>query len=313
MFQGAVVTAMGEKLDVHIYLFIITSVLTLLVILKSKMVVVEENEAEQKMSVREKFKKIPFNRQVVAFFLCILVAGVGIGVIQNFLLIFLSTIGASQFLEGLSVTLTTVTEIPMFYFAPFFHKKLGTNGTILFAMICYITRTLFYASLSNPWYVLFVEPLHGITFASFWNVCCLQANLLAPKGLEATMQGIVTGIHFGIGPAISGLFGIIYDKYGARTTFLSIAALISLTNILYTISISVDKCKYGTFDAINHPSVMVSLREPEQEMELMEVGEGADGMEKEIQKEGHDSEFSRFGSDFEDSSSLFNGDKKEDN
>lgn len=60
-------------------------------------------------------------------------------------------------------------------------------------------RLLGYSLLINPWFVLIIEPLHSITFGLMWASAANYANILAPPGMQATVQGLVGGIHFGIG------------------------------------------------------------------------------------------------------------------
>jgi len=48
----------------------------------------------------------------------------------------------------------------------------------------------------RPWLVLFVEPLHGLTFAGMWSAAVEYARRLAPQGAEAKMQALVNGHIF---------------------------------------------------------------------------------------------------------------------
>eukprot|EP00045_Choanoeca_perplexa_P006714 m.57958 g.57958 ORF g.57958 m.57958 type:complete len:104 (-) comp13753_c0_seq13:758-1069(-) len=52
-----------------------------------------------------------------------------------------------------------------------------------------------------------VEPLHGVTFAVMWSAATRQAHAIAPPGLGTTMQGLLGGMHFGLGSALGALIG----------------------------------------------------------------------------------------------------------
>lgn len=78
-------------------------------------------------------------------------------------------------------------------------KHLGPVSCLYIAMAALTIRLLGYSLLINPWFVLIIEPLHSITFGLMWASAANYANILAPPGMQATVQGLVGGIHFGIG------------------------------------------------------------------------------------------------------------------
>lgn len=64
-------------------------------------------------------------------------------------------------------------------------------------MFCYAIRLGYYAILPNPWAVLPAELLHGVTFAAFWSACIYYSSTIAPPGLGATTQGLLSGMFDG--------------------------------------------------------------------------------------------------------------------
>ncbi|CAE1138665.1 unnamed protein product [Acanthosepion pharaonis] len=79
-------------------------------------------------------------------------------------------------------------------------KKIGHIPCLYLALAAYSIRFLCYSFLTKSWFVLAIEPLHGLTFGLMYASATGHANILAPAGLSATMQGIVGGIHFGFVP-----------------------------------------------------------------------------------------------------------------
>ena len=63
----------------------------------------------------------------------------------------------------------------------------------------YGLRFLGYFLLTNPWFVLFLEPLHGITFGLMYAAASSYASSITPPGMHGTIQGLIGGIHFGTG------------------------------------------------------------------------------------------------------------------
>lgn len=65
----------------------------------------------------------------------------------------------------MSVLITVVFEIPIFYLNKTFKERIAPVNMIFIAMFCYVTRVYVYTLAENPWVILLVEPLHGITYA----------------------------------------------------------------------------------------------------------------------------------------------------
>lgn len=125
---------------------------------------------------------------------------------------------------GMSRAVTCAAEVPMFWYAGRLIKRLGVPGTLIIACICYVIRFIGYAFLKDPWLVLAIEPLHGVTYALMWNASASYAHRIAPPGLGATSQGILSGVHWGLGQACGALFGgFVYQQHGAKTMFLASA------------------------------------------------------------------------------------------
>lgn len=49
-------------------------------------------------------------------------------------------------------------------------------------------RFLLYSVLKNPWLVLPIELMNGITFGIFYATMASYANIISPPGTEATIQ-----------------------------------------------------------------------------------------------------------------------------
>jgi len=157
----------------------------------------------------------------IVFFSVVLFCGIGTGVIENFLFLFLQEeLGASKALVGLGRTVTCISEVPMFWFAPTLIRRLGALGVLAFACVCYIIRFVAYSQLEDARWYLLVEPLHGVTYAVMWNASASYAFSLAPPGLGTTAQGLLSGVHWGLGQGVGALVGgVLYARVGPRMMF----------------------------------------------------------------------------------------------
>jgi len=82
-------------------------------------------------------------------------------------------------------------------------------------------RFILYSLLTNPWWVLPIELLNGVTFGIFYSTMASYASIVAPPGTEATLQGMVGAIFEGVGVSIGSLIGgLLFGAVGGSTTFL---------------------------------------------------------------------------------------------
>ena len=90
-------------------------------------------------------------------------------------------------------------QVPLLFASGVIIKRVGAVPCLYLAMLAVALRFLGYSLLSNPWVVLVIEPLHGVTFGIMWAAASTYAAMIAPPGMSATIQGLVSGVHFGIG------------------------------------------------------------------------------------------------------------------
>lgn len=132
---------------------------------------------------------------------------------------------------GLARFITCAAEVPFFRMAESLLDRFGVLGVLTMAQVAYVCRMLWYASLTpaTVMYVLPCEVLHGLTFAALWSACCYNAAALAPEGLKASMQGVVGGVHWGLGVGTGATVGgILFAQVGGTHMFL-VGSLVSTT------------------------------------------------------------------------------------
>lgn len=157
----------------------------------------------------------------IVFYIVVLLCGMCTGVIENFLFIFLQDdLDAGQELIGASRSVTCAAEVPMFWFSGALIKRYGVMSIVALACGCYALRFFLYSVLMKPWMVLLIEPLHGFTYATMWSASTSYAYQIAPNGMEATSQALISGLHWGLGQGLGAVFGgLLNEAFGARVTF----------------------------------------------------------------------------------------------
>lgn len=79
-------------------------------------------------------------------------------------------------------------ELPFFFISGRLLKKIGHIHAMSLVLIGFGVRFLLYSVLSNPWWVLPIELLNGVTFGLFYSTMTSYASIVAPTGTEATLQ-----------------------------------------------------------------------------------------------------------------------------
>ena len=112
-------------------------------------------------------------------------------------------------------------------------KRFNNHQLMTASCLAYIFRVIWYTSTTNPWMVLVVEPLHGITFACKALAAVHYAAELAPPGLQTSAQGLSNTVQcMGV---ITGsvLGGYLMDTRGSVFLYRAAALLSAVTLCLY--------------------------------------------------------------------------------
>lgn len=68
-------------------------------------------------------------------------------------------------------------------------------------------RFLYVAFLTDPYYALPFELVQGITHAACFAACCSYISHVSKPELRTSTQGVMQGLHHGIGRACGALIG----------------------------------------------------------------------------------------------------------
>lgn len=140
------------------------------------------------------------SKDILVFSFGIIFLGILNAIVKVFEFWFLEDMGASQLLLGLSVFMQClVGEVPFLFFSGWFVKKFGHFLCFAFSFAGFLFRLVLYFLLKNPWLVLPVDVLQGVTFGLSHGTMTSFAKLKAPKGMEATLLGIFGGLYDGLG------------------------------------------------------------------------------------------------------------------
>ena len=163
-----------------------------------------------------------------SFFLLLgIIAGMGFAAVNNYLFAYLAELGIGTTVAGLALTISTVSEIPVMFYANRILHRLGARGMLLFAMLMTGIRLIMYAVFPSIVGILAFQLINGFTFPAFWIAAVAYANEHAPAGMEASAQGLFGAAVMGVGAALGGLLGgLLIGSVGGRAMYLVFGAIV---------------------------------------------------------------------------------------
>ncbi len=171
------------------------------------------------------------NRRWLLFLAVVLIEGLCLSIFLNYLFLYLDELGTSRTIMGLTLTIATISEIPIFLNS---RKLLKWGAPFLLALSLFfmVLRSFAYANMTASWQVLLISLFHGLTFSAMWAAGVAYADEIAPPGLGATAQGVFNGTVLGLGSALGAFTGgYMYDASGPVSAF-QLAGWASLAALL---------------------------------------------------------------------------------
>ena len=115
--------------------------------------------------------------------------GITMGFIRVFLFWHLKDIGGTQILFSIMTAVNCVAEVTLYFLSTKLIAYMGAVRVLYLGLICYSIRLFYYAIVSNPWTVLPVELLSGITTAAVWAAMMSYVGTHSVEGASVTLQG----------------------------------------------------------------------------------------------------------------------------
>lgn len=177
------------------------------------------------------------DRRLVVFLITMLMAGIGMSTVNSFLFLYLEDLGAKASLMGLSLTIATLSELPVFFFSGLLLQRWGARGMLLLSLTVFVLRLAIYAAFPLAEIVLAANLLHGLTFSASWVAGVTYANQIAPPGLGATAQGLFSGVMMGLGAALGALAGgLLYETAGPSAMYGVVAVCVAAGVLFFALA-----------------------------------------------------------------------------
>ncbi|XP_012281438.1 major facilitator superfamily domain-containing protein 6 [Orussus abietinus] len=183
---------------------------------KTKMFAQTTREIPEWVTVLKQFKDL----KCASFLFVAWFMGFGIGLIFTFLFWHLQDYGGTPTLFGVASVINHISEIFAYFFSFKLIRQIGHVKVLCLGLGGNVIRFLYISWLKNPWWVLPFEFMQGITHAAVWAACCSYIAHNTPPQLRSSAQGVLQGLHHGLGRGCGAVIGGIFVAcYGTTATF----------------------------------------------------------------------------------------------
>lgn len=152
--------------------------------------------------------------------------------------IYIDQLGGSTILLGFAWMIASLSESLVFLFAHKIFEKATPLHCLIAAAAASSLRWFLYTLIHNPILLLFLQPLHALTFGCYYLGSIHFVKQESPPGWMATGQTLFWAVGYGLS-AIAGSFlgGLIYQKYNSVVAVYTVASVVALiSTILFIIA-----------------------------------------------------------------------------
>jgi PPP family 3-phenylpropionic acid transporter len=170
------------------------------------------------------------------FLLICFTGGISFSTINTYLFPYMKELGAGESRMGLALTIGTIAEVPVLFFAGRFIQRFKAYALAIFSIAMTGLRFLLLAVAPDPAFVLLVQLLNGFNYPLLYVAGVTYAEEHAPHGFHATAQGLFNVAMGGIGSAVGGFAGgLLFESRGAKGMYLFLCIFVTLVLVFVSL------------------------------------------------------------------------------
>ncbi|WP_166242381.1 MFS transporter [Paenibacillus turpanensis] len=154
---------------------------------------------------------------------------------DNFLSLYLQSMGAEESVIGWAMMMSAVSEIPVFFLMARYGHRFKELPLLAFAALVYAVRFALYSIADTAIAIVFLQLMHSFSFGIFLVTAIRYIQNVIPDEYRATGQAVFAVTWLGLAGLASGsIGGVIFDQFGGQATYLfaAISALIAFFSFL---------------------------------------------------------------------------------
>ncbi|XP_076053064.1 uncharacterized protein LOC143032350 [Oratosquilla oratoria] len=210
------------------------------------------NGLEAEKAQPKDFLRVFRSPKNLIFFLTVLIIRAALGIMSLFYALLLEDIanawdpnfGFLKTLQGIIMVIRAVFgEMIVLSSTNYIIKRVGVTGSLVLVLLNFSVRYILYYTVTNPWYFLPIEFLHGFNYGLFKVAIVYHANNIAPAGSTATILSVLKILSFLAKSLAGATGGFLWATYGGHGTFLATGIFLIFYNIFFVIvSFIISRC-----------------------------------------------------------------------
>lgn len=158
-------------------------------------------------NIRLGIKTLLANPSWVLFLQTAFICGFGMAIIYNYQPLYMQNLGTNKAMIGFSMTISTLSELPIMFFSNFLLRKIKAAHLIVLALGMIGVRLVLIAWFNTPLAIILIGAFHGLTFPAMWLAGVTFSQENAPPGMSATAQGIFSSVSMSFGASTGSFVG----------------------------------------------------------------------------------------------------------
>lgn len=196
-----------------------------------KFAVVPPSVAAADLSFKELGRTLS-NRVLLIFLGVVMLVSVAQSVSSFFLTVYMREIGASPNVTGTAIGIQALSELPFYFIAAWLLRRMAPGKVLIIAIFGTSLRLLLYYLNSNPYAVIGIETLNGVTWTLLWLACVEFVNAQVPAQWRTTGQSLLWAMYFGAGAVLGNIgIGALYESIPMQQIAGIGSALVLLTGM----------------------------------------------------------------------------------
>jgi len=152
----------------------------------------------------------------------------------SFLSLHIQKLGGSNIIIGWAFSIAAVTEIPCMVYLGALSDKIGRKPLLVAALFSYPLRLFLYTVVSQPYLILPIQLLHGLTFGVFYVASVAFVSDITSESRGAAL-GLYNTASYAGSAAGAGLAGVIADNYNLIIMYQFMTAFSFIPALLFTV------------------------------------------------------------------------------
>lgn len=170
----------------------------------------------------------------LSFLAAMVLAGMSLAGNSNFYSLYMMKLGGTEAQVGAGWALNAVLEIPVMFLGAAWFARHGNRKLLGLSLLGFVALWITMGLAPSSLFLLTVTPLMGAFFAIFWMAIVGYAADMAPEGMNATSQGLVSAGLSGLGWGLGSLLaGTLWDAFGGQAIYFTSAGLMAGAYLLF--------------------------------------------------------------------------------